>query len=467
MTRRVLTLIGFVAAVLLGQAGLAQEQGEIDPATGAKLFPKAPYSPYAGRNFPTRPFFGDTHVHTSYSMDAGAFGARLGPRDAYRFARGEEVTASSGQRVKLARPLDFLVVTDHSDGFGFFPLLFGGDPKILADPQGKKWYDWIQQGKGVDAAIDIITSFGKGTIQEPSRARHRGLPRAWDETIKAAEEANDPGRFTAFIGFEWTSNTAGNNLHRNILFRENGSQGQPDRALHDPEAARQRQPARPLEVDGRLRGEDRRPRARDRAQRQPVATASCFPIIESFTGKKIDREYAADARQLRAHLRGDADQGRRRDASLPLAQRRVRRLRALGQGQPRPDRDEEDRDARVRVRALGPEERPEAREGAGRQPLQVRHDRLDRHAHGAVDRRRRQLLRQDLDLRAVADSRDASLRQDGEGRDHGLGTDGLRLRRRVGDREHARSDLRRDAAQGDLRHDRTAHGGAFLRRLRF
>ena len=69
-------------------------------------------------------------------MDAGAFGARLAPRDAYRFARGEEVTASSGQPVKLSRPLDFLVVADHSDGLGFFPLLFGGDPEMLADPQG-------------------------------------------------------------------------------------------------------------------------------------------------------------------------------------------------------------------------------------------------------------------------------------------------------------------------------------------
>ena len=65
----------------------------LDKETADKAFPtKPPYSPYAGRNFPTRPYFGDTHTHTSYSMDAGAFGARLGPRDAYRFAKGEEVT---------------------------------------------------------------------------------------------------------------------------------------------------------------------------------------------------------------------------------------------------------------------------------------------------------------------------------------------------------------------------------------
>src|SRR5436309_9284869 len=119
---------------------VATDVGTLDKAAAEKAFPaKPPYSPSAGRNFPTRPYFGDTHLHTSYSMDAGAFGCRLGPREAYRFARGEEVTASSGQRAKLSRPLDFMVVTDHSDGFGFFPMILAGDPKIMADPQGRKW----------------------------------------------------------------------------------------------------------------------------------------------------------------------------------------------------------------------------------------------------------------------------------------------------------------------------------------
>src|SRR5450631_4713311 len=95
--------------------------GTLDQQTAEKAFPsKPPYSPYAGRNFPTRPFFGDTHLHTAFSFDAGAFGARLLPKDAYRFAKGEELTASSGQQVKLSRPLDFLVVADHSDNMGFF-----------------------------------------------------------------------------------------------------------------------------------------------------------------------------------------------------------------------------------------------------------------------------------------------------------------------------------------------------------
>src|SRR5687767_4170748 len=145
-------LVGVCAASMFATSLAAEDQttdiGTLDKQTAEKAFPtKPPYSPYAGRNFPTRPYFGDTHTHTSYSMDAGAFGARLGPADAYRFAKGQEVVASSGQRAKLSRPLDFMVVADHSDNMGFFPQLVGGDPGLLATPQGRKWYDEINSGK--------------------------------------------------------------------------------------------------------------------------------------------------------------------------------------------------------------------------------------------------------------------------------------------------------------------------------
>jgi hypothetical protein len=131
-----------------------------DAAAGA--FPaQRYYSPYAGRDFPTRVFWGDTHQHTGMSMDAGAFGARLGPEDAYRFARGEQITSSTGLKVKLGRPLDFLVVADHSDNMGFFPRLYAGDPELLADPTGKRWYEMVQAGgqEGVKAAVEIIVAF--------------------------------------------------------------------------------------------------------------------------------------------------------------------------------------------------------------------------------------------------------------------------------------------------------------------
>jgi hypothetical protein len=180
-----------------------------------------PYSPYVDRNFPERPFFGDTHLHTALSMDAGAFGARLGPREAYRFARGEQVVASSGQPAKLSRPLDFLVVTDHSDNMGFFPAFLAGQPDLLSDPTGRRWYNMIQSGEGQQAALEIIVSFSDGTFPEALYflPGSQGFKNAWQDTIDAAEEFNDPGTFTAFIGYEWTSNTGGNNLHRNVIFR--------------------------------------------------------------------------------------------------------------------------------------------------------------------------------------------------------------------------------------------------------
>lgn len=103
------TLVSVLAVGLFATAVVAQDLntgvGTLDRNSAEKVFPAKPlYSPYAGRKFPTRPFFGDTHLHTAASFDAGAFGARLGAREAYRFARGEEVMASSGQPATLSRP---------------------------------------------------------------------------------------------------------------------------------------------------------------------------------------------------------------------------------------------------------------------------------------------------------------------------------------------------------------------------
>ena len=127
-----LLAIGFVMPAL-AQESTTGDSGTLDKETAAKVYPSKPgYSPYAGRNFPTRPLFGDTHLHTAMSFDAGMFGCKLGPVDSYRFARGEEVTSSSGQRVRLSRPLDFLVVTDHSDFMGLAPDFVGGKPEVMA-----------------------------------------------------------------------------------------------------------------------------------------------------------------------------------------------------------------------------------------------------------------------------------------------------------------------------------------------
>lgn len=201
---------------------LAQDVGTPSQET-MKASGKRPYSPYAGGAIPNRVFWGDTHLHTSFSMDAGAFGNRLDPEMAYRFARGDEIESTTAGRVRLSRPLDFLVVADHSDNMGFFPDLFAGSPTLLADPKGKEWYDKVQAGRGMEVALEIIDSFSRGTFPEkimyyPDTKMYRT---AWDKTIDAAEKYNDPGRFTAFIGYEWTSQVPpGQNLHRVVVYRD-------------------------------------------------------------------------------------------------------------------------------------------------------------------------------------------------------------------------------------------------------
>jgi hypothetical protein len=227
-------------------------------------------------------------------MDAGAFGARLGPEDAYRFARGEEVAASTGPRVKLSRPLDFLVVADHSDNMGFFPKLFAGDPVMLADPTGKRWYDMVQAGgeQAVKAALEVIDSFSKNTFPKalaslPGSESYRS---AWATTVRAAEKYNDPGRFTAFIGFEWTSNTGGNNLHRVVVYRDDASRGgqlEPYTTLKPFGSDNPRDLWKWMAgYEGKTGG-----RLLAIAHNGNLSNGIMFPLVESFTGKPVDKEY--------------------------------------------------------------------------------------------------------------------------------------------------------------------------------
>ena len=105
------------------------------------------YSPHINESFPQRVFWGDTHLHTNISPDAGMLkNLNVGPDDAYRFARGEQVTANNGMQAKLVRPLDFLVIADHSEYMGLIPEILGGSPELLKDPVGKQWYEWFQEG---------------------------------------------------------------------------------------------------------------------------------------------------------------------------------------------------------------------------------------------------------------------------------------------------------------------------------
>ncbi len=260
------------------------------------VFPAADsYSPYAGRDFPTRPLWGDTHLHTGLSMDAGAFGARLMPDDAYQFAKGEELVSSTGLPVRLSRPLDFLVVADHSDNMGFFPQLLSGNPSFLADPTGRRWYDMIKAGgqEGVQVAVEVIQNFSNGTFPEalwsaPGTTAYRDT---WEQIIKAAEDHNDPGHFTAMIGFEWTSNTGGANLHRVVIFRD----GENKASMVEPYVtAKPHGSDNPVDLWKWLARYEEKTGGRILAiaHNGNLSNGIMFPWVESFSGRKVNAEYA-------------------------------------------------------------------------------------------------------------------------------------------------------------------------------
>ena len=205
-------VISSAFAALVATGSFAQD---VHPARENVPAPKAEYSPYVGDHFPNRVLFGDTHLHTAMSTDAGMVGAIVTPEDAYRLSRGEEITSNTGWRVKLIRPLDFVVIADHAENLGLADFIARSDPLLLANETGKKWHDMVKAGNGYDAFLEWAFGGQVDKIKDPKMQAS-----AWSRMIKAAEQYNQPGTFTALIGFEWSAHLDGNNLHRNVIFRE-------------------------------------------------------------------------------------------------------------------------------------------------------------------------------------------------------------------------------------------------------
>ena len=173
--------------------------------------------------YPTQAYFGDTHVHTGWSADAGMDGAITTPEDAYRFALGQEVTSNTGLKAKISRPYDWFMVTDHSDGMGTINEIIDGNPEMMESAVLKGWHDAFNSGSE-DAAsktkseMIVMQSNGKlpKQVMDP-----KWMMNAWQKTVDAAEKYYEPGKFTTFIAYEWTVNAGGgDNLHRNVIFRD-------------------------------------------------------------------------------------------------------------------------------------------------------------------------------------------------------------------------------------------------------
>ena len=293
---------GFVLTVMTLVIGFAPSVlAQITPSKESlsNLYPGKAYSPYAQRSFPDRVFWGDTHLHTGLSVDAGLFGARLGLDDAYRFARGEEVIASSGQPARLGRPLDWLVIADHSDAMGFFTDLAAGSPEILKFDQAKPWYEGLQAGgdASVQAALSLITTFAQGDIDSEMMAEYspggKIYASIWESVVDAAERFNDPGHFTAFIGFEWTSLVAGNNLHRNVIFREGAEKA----GLVVPYTTQAPIGSTdPLDLYKYLEAYEAKSggSALALAHNGNLSNGIMFPVDAQYTGRKIDAQYVKE-----------------------------------------------------------------------------------------------------------------------------------------------------------------------------
>jgi len=276
----------------------ANDAGTPDPEFMSKLYPGKAFSPYAQRAFPTNVYWGDTHLHTGLSLDAGLFGNVLGHEDAYRLARGEEIETSTGLPIKLSRPLDWLVITDHSDMMGIATDIQKGAPNILANPKGKEWAEGFAKGGQAagEAAFDLITHFAQMKIPEEFLQQYSpGSPiynNLWDEIIDDAEQFNDPGRFTALIGFEWTSVPKGFNLHRNVILRDNGDRArqvvplttQPPVGTTDPLDLYQWLEDYQNKTNGQ---------ALAIAHNGNLSNGWMFPLEKTYAGGKVDKNYVS------------------------------------------------------------------------------------------------------------------------------------------------------------------------------
>jgi hypothetical protein len=190
------------------------------------------YSPYAGRKYPTRVLWGDTHLHSANSGDAFTTGTRFTPEETYRISRGEEVISTTGLPARLPRPLDFVVLSDHAEGLGLITEVYNSNPALMGDSTLQRWNRMMKAG-GAEAAAavtEVIAAQSNNSLPpvltDPKVAGPLMMS-VWQRAAVMADKYNEPGKFTTLIGFEWTPTPGGDNLHRNVLLRDGQARASP------------------------------------------------------------------------------------------------------------------------------------------------------------------------------------------------------------------------------------------------
>ncbi|MFK7731102.1 MAG: DUF3604 domain-containing protein [Pseudomonadales bacterium] len=251
--------------------------------------PATNFSPYASGIGDKQVLWGDTHLHTTLSLDARAFGVELDQATAYRFARGDQVTSTHGLKVKLSRPLDFLVVSDHSDAMGTMSEIIAGRKDFMLDEKIKDWNRRLNNDssdKQLATRMEVMTALTDGSAPD-ILFDQEFFGKVWSDYLTTADAFNQPGQFTTVIGYEWTSSENGNNLHRNILYRDgadkaNGVLPYTTRDSSYPEDLWNWMAAYERSTGGQVLA---------LAHNGNISNGIMFPEINPRTGKALSKEY--------------------------------------------------------------------------------------------------------------------------------------------------------------------------------
>jgi hypothetical protein len=178
-----------------------------------------------------RAYFGDLHLHTANSLDAAWAGVRTTPREAYRYAQGEEILYM-GHPVRRRVPLDFLAIADHAEYMGVSMAILEKAPEF----EESNWYASLTEGAR-PGFTRLMGSAFRGTESLPELNSEALKTRNWREVIRVAEAFNQPGRFTTFVAFEWSDMPNGGHNHRVAVFRGPSYPAMPFSALDSRQPA--------------------------------------------------------------------------------------------------------------------------------------------------------------------------------------------------------------------------------------